>query len=123
MAETEPTKEQLLKRIAELEQQAHAKKPAMALHRAPGRGLAQCRDLLDPGEPPASRHQSPGVPDGCAGAAACGQDQRNPQPHAGELETAPSQHQLKVARPENAAARADGLAPSSRGCTSLTAYL
>jgi hypothetical protein len=28
MAEPEPTKEELLKRIAELEQQAHAKKPA-----------------------------------------------------------------------------------------------
>ena len=28
MAETEPTKEELLKRIAELEQQAQAKKPA-----------------------------------------------------------------------------------------------
>jgi hypothetical protein len=28
MAESEPTKEELLKRIAELEQQAHAKKPA-----------------------------------------------------------------------------------------------
>ena len=28
MAESEPTKEELLQRIAELEQQAHAKKPA-----------------------------------------------------------------------------------------------
>jgi hypothetical protein len=38
MAETEPTKEELLKRIAELEQQAQAKKPAALEFRVSEKG-------------------------------------------------------------------------------------
>jgi len=60
---------------------------AAALHRAPGRRVAQCRHLLAAGQLPPTRNQSGDVPDRRAPTAAQPEDHRHRRPVARALAT------------------------------------
>jgi hypothetical protein len=70
--------------------------PAVALHRAPARGLAQCRRLLAARQLPPTRDQSGDVPDRRAPTIAQSQDYGHRRPLARALATPSSRHRLTV---------------------------